>query len=227
VTDDLGTAGDGIEPALDVTVVLVDGQAVVREGLRLLIEQSEHHSVVADVGTIDEALDLGVQPTVVVTDADFPDGSGRQAISSLRRHFNDSAILVLSPVQHPARIQPIISAGARGYLLRSAKPDELAHAIQAVARGDTYLQPTLGIALAQWNNDGGADGGPYVRLSEKECEVLLLIALGYKNSEIAEQLSVSLRTVETHRARLSQKLGRRNRSELVRYAIDAGIVRTR
>jgi len=213
-------------PPREITVVLVDGQAVVREGLRLLIESCDNLSVVADVGSIADAVDLDVQPTVVVTDIEFPDGAGRQAIGALRRHFGDAAILVLSPMQHPARIQPIISAGAHGYLLRSADPGEVANAIRAVARGDTYLQPTLGIALAQWNNDVSSERGPFVRLSEKEREVLLLIALGYKNSEIAEELSVSLRTVETHRARLSQKLGRRNRSELVRYAIDAGIVTT-
>src|SRR5947209_7260034 len=120
-----------IGPARPITVVLVDGQAVVREGLRLLIEASENLSVIADVGTIAAAVELDMRPAVVVTDVELPDGAGRHAIGALRRHFEDSAILVLSPVQHPARIQPIISAGAHGYLLRSANPGEVAKAIQA------------------------------------------------------------------------------------------------
>jgi two-component system, NarL family, response regulator NreC len=206
------------------TVILVDGEGVVRAGLRLLIEQSDHLTVVADVASMTDALALELQPSVVVTHVDLPDGAGRQVVTTLRRHFASASVLVLSPMRHPARIQAVIAAGADGYLLRSAEPEDLAQAITAVARGETYLQPSLGVALAQWSSEGTSDAAAGVRLSVKEEEVLRLIALGYKNSEIAQQLSVSLRTVETHRGRLSQKLGRRTRAELVRYAMDAGIL---
>jgi two-component system response regulator NreC len=213
------------KPDSPTTVVLVEPEAVVREGLRLLIEQSDDLIVVADVATMADATALELEPAVVVTHVELPDGTGRQVISTLRRHFNGSSILVLSPMRHPARIQSVIAAGAHGYLLRSAEPADLAQAITAVARGETYLQPSLGVALAQWSSDGSSvDAAAGFRLSAKEEEVLRLIALGYKNSEIAEQLSVSLRTVETHRGRLTQKLGRRTRAELVRYAFDAGVL---
>jgi two-component system response regulator NreC len=212
------------DPDASTTVVLIDGEAVVREGLRLLIEQSEHLAVVADVASMAEALELQLQPSVVVTHVDLPDGAGRQVVTALGRHFANASVLVLSPMRHPARIQAVIAAGAHGYLLRSAEPADLAQAITAVARGETYLQPSLGVALAQWSSEGTSDAEAGVRLSVKEEEVLRLIALGYKNSEIAQQLSVSLRTVESHRGRLTQKLGRRTRAELVRYAMDAGIL---
>lgn len=216
------TSLHGVDRA--TTVVLVDGEAVVREGLRLLIEQSEHLTVVADVASMAEAMTLELQPSVVVTHVDLPDGAGRQVVTTFRRCFSGASILVLSPMRHPARIHSVITAGADGYLLRSAEPEDLAQAITAVARGDTYLQPSLGVALAQWSSEGSSDAVAGFRLSVKEEEVLRLIALGYKNSEIAQQLSVSLRTVETHRGRLTQKLGRRTRAELVRYAMDAGIL---
>jgi two-component system response regulator NreC len=212
------------DPAAPTTVVLVDGEAVVREGLRLLIEQSDHLIVVAHVASMAEAMTLELQPSVVVTHVELPDGTGRQVVTTFRRHFTGASILVLSPMRHPARIQAVIAAGADGYLLRSAEPEDLAQAITAVARGETYLQPSVGVALAQWSSEGPTDGVAGVRLSVKEEEVLRFIGLGYKNSEIAEQLSVSLRTVETHRGRLTQKLGRRTRAELVRYAMDAGIL---
>lgn len=214
-----------VDAAAEITVLLVEPEAVVREGLRLLIDQSDDLTVVADVATMSDAIALDLQPHVVVTHVELPDGAGRQVITTFRRHFSGSSILVLSPMRHPARIQSVIAAGAQGYLLRSAEPADLAHAITAVARGETYLQPSLGVALAQWSSEGGSsDAAAGVRLSAKEEEVLRLIALGYKNAEIAEQLSVSLRTVETHRGRLTQKLGRRTRAELVRYALDAGIL---
>ena len=212
------------EAAVQTTVVLVDGEAVIREGLRLQIEQADDLAVVADVATVADALALDAEPSVVVTHVELPDGAGRQVVTAIRRHFSGTSILVLSPMRHPARIQSVIAAGADGYLLRSAEPADLAHPITAVARGETYLQPSLGVALAQWGSEGGADATSGVRLSTMEEEVLRLIALGYKNSETAERLSVSLRTVETYRGRLTQKLGRHTRAELVRYAIDAGIL---
>ncbi|HLK42504.1 MAG TPA: response regulator transcription factor, partial [Thermoleophilia bacterium] len=200
-------------------------QTVVREALRSLLDTEEDFLVVATAATAADTLALGAEPDVVVTDVDLPDARGRQVVSSLRQSFQSASIFVLSGVDHPAWVQRIISAGADGYLLKTAPVDELLVGIRAVAQGQRYLQPSLGVELARWHGSG-AEGSPgsTARLSPKEERVLQLLALGHTNSEIAAREGVSLRTVETHRARIMQKLGRRTRAELVRYAREAGLI---
>jgi two-component system response regulator NreC len=222
--DDQG-GGENVDPRSTVRVLLLDHRAIVREGLRLLIEQQPDLQVVAQLGTLSEATAAEIGADVIVTELELPDGRGADVVKVLREHQPTAAILALTLIAHPVKVQQVVAAGAHGYLLKSAAPDDLVVGIRSVARGETYLQPSLGVALARWNGPAdGSRGLPHSRLSAKEEEVLRRVALGHTNNEIAEMLGLSLRTVETHRARILQKLGRRTRAELVRYAQDAGIV---
>ncbi|HZQ26148.1 MAG TPA: response regulator transcription factor [Acidimicrobiales bacterium] len=222
-----GEAQGGEKGASKVRLLLVDHRAIMREGLRLLIEQQPDFEVVAQAATLCEAKKVRVETGVhvIVTELELPDARGADVVKALREHHPDTAVLALTLVAHPVKVQQVIGAGAHGYLLKSAAPDDLILGIRSVARGQTYLQPSLGVALARWNGPSETSRGlPHTRLSAKEEEVLRLVALGHTNNEVADLLGLSLRTVETHRARILQKLGRRTRAELVRYAHDAGIV---
>ncbi len=202
-----------------IRVVLVDGEHVVRQGVGALLGQ---HDDIEDAGAIAAA---DVQ--VVVTDLELPDTRGSDVVAALRKCFSDASILVLTRVQHPTKVRDAIAAGAHGYLLKTAYADDLLVGVRAVSHGETYLQPSLGVALARWSGSGsGQTGGDVApeRLSPKEEEVVRLVALGHTNAEIAKSLGVSLRTIETHRARILQKLGHPSRSELVRYAQNAGLI---
>jgi DNA-binding NarL/FixJ family response regulator len=210
--------------AAPVNVMLVDHQVVLREGLRLLIEQEEGLAVVAQASSPAEAVGAGVDPAavdVVVVDVSVSDVSGAHVVADLAAAFPAAVVLVLSTVRHPSKVQEVLAAGAGGYVLKTATPGELLHGIRAVASGGSYLQPSLGVALARWS--GAGPGTAPGQLSAREEEVLRLVAHGYTNNEIAGLMSTSLRTVETHRTRVAHKLGRRSRAELVRYAIDAGL----
>jgi two-component system response regulator NreC len=209
-----------------VNVLLVDHQVVLREGLRLLIEQEPGFTVVAQASSPAEAEALaragGHEPLdVIVVDVGAADVSAAHVVADLAAAFPGAAVLVLSTTRHPSKVQEVLAAGAAGYVLKTATPAELVHGIRAVAAGGTYLQPSLGVALARWS--GAAAGRAPGQLSAREEEVLRLVAHGYTNNEIAGLLSSSLRTIETHRTRLAHKLGRRSRAELVKYAIDAGL----
>ena len=206
--------------ARPVDVMLVDGRDVVREGLRTLIDQQPDLVVVSQVAAVHDAGRLEDTPDVIVTDIDLPDAKHRDVITGLREFFQQSPILVFTAIDHPATVQSVLDAGAEGYLLETATPSDLLTGIRAVARGETYLQPELGVELARWHRPRELTPA----LSPKEVDVLRLLALGHTNAEIAHLSGVSLRTVETHRARLQRKLGRRTRADLVRYARDVGLV---
>ena len=220
---------DGASPAaaqpIVIRVALVDDESVMRHGLCVLLEQQADIEVVAQAGSIVEAAALEVEPHVVVTDLELPDGRGRDVIVMLRRRFPEASVLVLARARHPAKVRDAVAAGAHGYLLKTAHPGDLLVGVRAVAHGESYLQPSLGVALARWSGAGGtSDEAAPERLSPKEEEVVRLVALGHTNAEVAEKLGVSLRTVETHRARVLQKLGHPSRSELVQYAQRAGLI---
>jgi DNA-binding NarL/FixJ family response regulator len=207
-----------------VEVLLVDDGIVVREALRVFLELQDDIQVVGEANLVAEAVALDIQPDVVITEFKLPDARGRDAVTALRERFPDGSILVLTHVRHPARLGEAVTAGAHGYLLKSATPEELFDGIRAVANGESYLQPSLGVAFARWDARTGLDeGGPSGRLSPQEEEVLRLVALGFTNAEIAARVGVSLRTVEGQRARVLQKLGHPTRAELVRYALDSGL----
>lgn len=212
-----GWAGSDEAP---VSVLLVDSATVVREGLCALVDGQPGLTVVghaAGTGRL-EALDSA--PDVIVTDIELEDSHGPDVIRLLRSYLPSSSILVLTFVEQPARIQAVLAAGADGYVLKTASSRELISGIRAVAHGETYLQPSLGVALSRWHNP--QDSG--IRLTPAEERILALLALGHTNAEMARLTGVSVRTVETHRSRVHQKLGRRNRAELVRHAWASGLL---
>jgi two-component system, NarL family, response regulator NreC len=208
-----------------ITVVLADDHAVVRSGLRMLLEAQEDMHVVAVAGDVPTALQVirAHRPTVAVLDLNMPGGSGLEAIPALRESTPETAIVVLTMQDDPAFARQALQGGALGFVLKEAADEELLEAVKLAARGDTYLNPRLGARLAA---QPPAPAGPPDGLSERELEVLRLIALGHTNVEIGEQLYLSTRTVETHRAHIQYKTRASTRAELVRYAIDHGLIST-
>jgi len=208
-----------------ISVLLMDDHVIVREGLRALLEKQEDMEVLAEAGSVGEAVSLEVAPDVVVADLVLPDDRGADVVKRLRDRYADAGILVLTMVDNPTDVQRCLAAGARGYLLKETASTELVDAVRRVASGDDYVQPALGAALARWRD---APGRVHARaiddLTHREGEVLRLIALGHTNAEVAQMLSVSVRTVENHRASVMRKLGLHTRAELVRHATDAGLV---
>jgi two-component system response regulator NreC len=161
----------------------------------------------------------GYEPDVLVLDLNMPGGSSLEAIPAIRAESPETHIVVLTMQQEPAFARHALGAGAIGYVLKEAADDELVEAVRCAAAGESYLNPRLGARMASEPAPGPPDD-----LSERELEVLRLIALGHTNAEIAEQLFLSVRTVETHRAHIQQKLGLSSRAELVGYALRRGLV---
>jgi two-component system response regulator NreC len=202
-------------------VVVADDHAVVRRGLRQVLDAEEGFEVVAEASDLDGARRyvLGHRPDVLVLDLNLPGGLSLGSISELRAKFPGTQIVVLTMEDEPRYAREALSSGALGYVLKEAADSELVEAVKRAASGDTYLNPRLGARVAAEPPPGPPDG-----LSEREVEVLRLIALGHTNAEIAEQLYLSVRTVETHRAHIQQKLRLDSRSELVRYAFEHKLV---
>jgi two-component system response regulator NreC len=206
-----------------ITIVLADDHAVVRSGLRMLLEAEGDFEVVAEAGDVGSAQRyvLGHKPTVLVLDLSMPGGSSLEAIPAVGESSPETAVVVLTMQEDPAFAHEALRAGARGYVLKRAAGTELVQAIRAAAGGGTWLNPELGARMAA---APATPAGPPGDLTEREVDVLRLIALGHTNNEIAEQLYLSVRTVETHRAHIQQKLALSTRAELVRYALDNDLI---
>jgi two-component system response regulator NreC len=222
--------GDGVtddappmEAASAITIVLADDHAVVRTGLRMLLDAEGDMVVVAEAGDVDAArrFVLGHKPTVLVLDLNMPGGSSLEAIPRVAEVSPGTSVVVLTMQEDPAFAREALQAGARGYVLKHAAGAELVQAIRAAAGGGTWLNPDLGARMVSTPN---GSAGPLTELSDREVEVLRLIALGHTNNEIAQHLYLSVRTVETHRSHIQQKLGRSTRAELVRFALDNDLV---
>src|SRR5690349_3439879 len=208
-----------------ITIVLADDHAVVRSGLRMVLEREPGFEVVSEAGDADAALRtvLGHKPSVLVLDLNMPGTlSSLDAIPRVAEVSPDTRVVVLTMQEDPEFARRALRAGAAGYVLKEAADDELVDAVRRVAEGGTYLNPRLGAALAAAPPE---PSGPPDDLTEREVEVLRLIALGHTNAEIAAELFLSVRTVESHRAHIQQKLNRSTRAELVRYALDHGFVK--
>ena len=218
-------AGD--DPALGgpsparIRIVLADDHAVVRSGLRLLLDSEQDFEVVAEASDIDSARRYvrGHHPAVLVLDLNMPGGSSLEAIPVIREESPETQIVVLTMQQEPAFARQALRGGALGYVLKEAADDELVEAIRRATRGESFLNPRLGARLASEPPPGPPDD-----LSQREVDVLRLIALGHTNAEIAAQLYLSVRTVETHRAHIQQKLRLSSRAELVGYALARGLI---
>lgn len=214
------TDGAGGEPAT-IRIVLADDHAVVRHGLRLLLDSEPDFEVVAEAGDVEAARRYvrGHHPAVLVLDLNMPGESSLEAIPTLRAESPDTQIVVLTMQAEPAFARHALGAGAIGYVLKEAADGELVEAVRRAAAGESYLNPRLGARVASEPPPGPPDD-----LSEREVGVLRLIALGHTNAEIGEQLYLSVRTVESHRAHIQQKLRLSTRAELVRYALDHKLV---
>jgi two-component system response regulator NreC len=203
-----------------VTIVLADDHAVVRAGLRLLLDAAPGFEVVAEAGDVDAALRsvLGNKPSVLVLDLNMPGGrSSLEAIPAVTEASSATRVVVLTMQEDPEFARQALRAGAAAYVLKEAADSELVEAVRRAAAGETYLNPRVGAALAAAPL---APSGPPDDLTDREVEVLRLIALGHTNAEIGAQLYLSVRTVESHRAHIQQKLCRSSRAELVRYALE-------
>jgi two-component system, NarL family, response regulator NreC len=206
-----------------ITIVLADDHVVVRSALRMLLEAEPGFEVVAEAGDADSAARyvLGHKPTVLVLDLNMPGGSGLEAIPQIRERSPNTQIVVLTMQKEAAFAREAMRAGALGYILKDAADEELVRAVRMAAEGQTYLQPELGARMAAEPVDERDHD-----LSEREVEVLRLIALGHTNNEIAEQLYLSVRTIESHRSHIQQKLGLTTRADLVRFALEHDLVET-
>lgn len=206
-----------------IRIVLADDHAMVRRGLQLLLESEDGFEVVASVGDVESAIRTtrGHKPDVLVLDLNMPGGSSLEAIPQILKACPGTNITVLTMQDKPAFARQALGAGALAYVLKEAADDELVEAVRRTAAGQTYLNPQLGARLAA---EPPQRVGPPDDLSQREVEVLRMIALGHTNAEIAEQLYLSVRTVESHRAHIQQKLRRSSRADLVRYALDHGLV---
>ncbi|HEX2703961.1 MAG TPA: response regulator transcription factor [Solirubrobacteraceae bacterium] len=216
--DEAAVAGAEVTP---IRIVIADDHAMVRSGLRLLLEAESDLEVVAEAGDIDAARRYvrGHHPAVLVLDLNMPGGSSLEAIPLIRSEALETQIVVLTMQEEPAFARQALGAGAAGYVLKEAADSELVEAVRRAAAGETYLNPTLGARIAREPPPGPPDD-----LSAREVEVLQLIALGHTNLEIAQKLYLSVRTVETHRSHIQQKLRVSSRAELVSYALARGLV---
>jgi two-component system response regulator NreC len=203
-----------------IRIVLADDHAVVRRGLQLLLDREAGFEVVAEAGDVNDARRFvrGHHPAVLVLDLNMPGPSSLEAIPMIRAESPDTQIVVLTMQDEPQYARRALAGGAIGYVLKDAADAELVEAVRLAAAGEGYLNPRLGARLA------AETPGPPDNLSERELQVLRLIAFGHTNVEIAEQLFLSARTVEAHRAHIQQKLRLSSRSELVHYAFKRGLL---
>jgi len=210
---------------MSIRVLVIDDHAVVRSGIRLLLEAEEDIEVVAEAGTAEEGVRAArlEKPDVVLLDVVMPGKSGIEATPDIRAAAKSAGVLVLSMQDDPSYVRQAFAAGASGYVLKEAVDVEVVQAVREVAAGRKYVHPALGarLAAAEAENAMKAASDP---LSEREREVLRLLALGHTNQEIAKMLYISVRTAETHRAHIMQKLGLQTRAELVRHALASGLL---
>jgi len=208
-----------------ISVLIADDHAVVRSGLRLLLESQDDIEVVEEAGSADEAVRHArlYKPDVVLLDVVMPGRSGIEALPEILQAAKGAKVLVLSMQDDPRYVREAFGAGACGYVLKEAADAEVVAAVREVAGGGRYVHPALGARLVAAEADAKAreEADP---LSEREREVMRLLALGHTNQEIAKMLYISVRTAETHRAHIMQKLRLSTRAELVRYAIDQGLL---
>ena len=210
---------------MSIRVLVVDDHAVVRTGLRRVLDAEPDIETVGEAPNAERAVfeTMAHKPDVVLMDVVMPGKSGIEIIPTLQQNAPQAKVLVLSMQDDPRYLREAFDAGASGYVLKEAADTEVVDAVRAVAAGERYVHPALGARLveAEAAERRRADEDP---LSEREREVLRLLALGHTNQEIAKLLYISVRTAETHRAHVMQKLRLSSRAELVRYALSEGLL---
>ncbi len=212
-------------PNAPIRVLIVDDHPVVRSGIRLLLAQEKDIEPVGEAGTGREAIfeARSLKPDVVLMDVVMPEQTGLEALPTLLHEHPDMKVLLLSMQDDPRYVREAFAAGAAGYVLKEAADAEVVNAVREVAKGGRYVNPELGARLvaADAAAQREAEEDP---LSDREREVLRLLALGHTNQEIAKQLYISVRTAETHRAHIMQKLRLTRRADLVRYPMARGLL---
>ena len=209
-----------------IRVLIVDDHAVLRAGLKMLLGAQPDVEVVAEAQDGKEALEcaLACRPDVVLMDVSMPGGGGLTATREIRHACPRTQVLVLTMHDDESYLRQFLHAGAAGYLLKKAADTEVVEAIRTVHRGDMFVYPSLLRALVsgELTRPAGGDEDAKDVLSDREREVLKLTALGYSHQQIADRLFISIKTVETYKARVMDKLELRTRAELVRYALSRG-----
>jgi two-component system, NarL family, response regulator NreC len=208
-----------------IRIVLIDDHAVVRSGLSLLLDAEEDLEVVGEGGSAKDAVfrARALKPDVMLLDVVMPGESGIDVLPKVLKESPETRVLVLSMQDDPSYVREAFAAGASGYVLKEAVDEEVVAAVREIANGGRYVHPTLGARMvaAEAQEREAAEADP---LSEREREVLRLLALGHTNQEIAQNLYISVRTAESHRAHIMQKLRLTTRAELVRYALTHGLL---
>jgi len=213
-----------------IRILIADDHTVLRSGLRLLLNAQPDFEVVGEASTGEETVEraIALQPDVLLLDIAMPDINGLEAARRIRQQAPELRIIVLTMYDDEAYLRQFLEMGAAGYVLKKAADTELAAAIRAVHRGESFVYPSLmgrlidsylkqpSLPTTTEDNDG---------LSPREVDVLRLVALGYTNQQIADELCIGVSTVETHRTRIMEKLGLRGRAQLVRYALAKGLLK--
>ncbi len=213
-----------------ITVLIADDHAILRAGLKMLINAQSDMAVVAEAPDGDQAVRAAraTSPHVILMDLTMPQSGGMGALEESVRCCPDTRVLILSMHDDPAYFRSVLAAGARGYVLKRSVDMELLAAIRAVHRGGIFVDPSLAHVFVQDVLDKPASADRASRslkiLSERERQVLGLVAQGYGSQDIAKQMLVSVKTVETYRARIAEKLGLRTRNEIVRFAVQMGLL---
>jgi two-component system response regulator NreC len=210
---------------VSVRILIVDDHAVVRSGLRLLLDAEDDLEPVGEAGNARDAVfqARALNPDVILLDIVMPESTGLEVLPQLKHENPDVKVLILSMQDEPRYVREAFAAGASGYVLKEAADNEVVAAVREVANGGRYVNPELGARLVAADAETArlAEEDP---LSDREREVLRLLALGHTNQEIAKQLYISVRTAETHRAHIMQKLRLQTRADLVAYALERGLL---
>ncbi|AHG89457.1 response regulator receiver [Gemmatirosa kalamazoonensis] len=212
-----------------IRVVLADDHAIVRAGLKAVLSSAKDIQVVGEASNGREAVAMieRLNPHVVVMDLDMPEMGGAEATKEVAATHPSTRVLVLTMHDENESLVPLLEAGASGYLVKSVADRELVAAVRAVAHGDTYVQPTAVRALAKGvrrRSEHADDRERFAQLSERERDVLRLVARGYSAPEIGEQLFISPKTVDTYKQRIGEKMGLTHRSEYVQLALKLGLL---
>ena len=206
-------------------IFLADDHTVVRAGLKALINEHPDMEVVGEAGDGKTACNLAceIMPDIVIMDVSMPEMNGVQAMHEMRERCPDVKVIALTVHEERSALRELMEAGASGYVLKRSAAEDLIHAIQVVARGDMYLDPSVAaVALGKLTRSPVRGKRDSTELSDRETEVLQLIARGHSNKEIAGRLEISIKTVETYKARSMEKLGLAGRADIVRFAVRKG-----
>lgn len=209
-----------------IRLLLVDDHAVLRTGLRMFFNSQEDMEVAGEAVSAEDAFEkvLSIKPDIVLLDISLPGLSGVEAIAQIKQLSPDVRVLMLTMHEGEEYLKQALKSGAHGYVVKKAADSELLEAVRTVARNDVFIHPSMAQTLVRSLYTSSVDetSKQNINLTDREKEVLKLVALGHTNKEISEELSVSVKTVETHKARIMDKIGCKRRSELVRYAMQEG-----